>query len=75
MRWLLGARLFLARVFLPRTLRGSESETPAVNDVVLCLEASQVYSPGVDSACVYQDGIVASCVYSPGIDATQVGCC
>lgn len=74
MRWLLGARLFLTRVFLPRTLRGAEQEAASV-EVSLCLEAQQAYSPGIDSACVYQDGIVASCVYSPGIDAKQVGCC
>lgn len=74
MRWLLGARTFLSRVFLPRTLRGAGSQTEEIA-VVLCLEAQQVYSPGIDSACVYQDGIVASGVYSPGIDASQVGCC
>ena len=74
MRWLLGARLFLTRIFLPRTLRGA-SQSSGGGSVSICLEAQQVYSPGIDSACVYQDGIVACCVYSPGIDASQVGCC
>lgn len=76
MRWLLGARLFLTRIFLPRTLRGAGDLTPELTDpVTLCMQEIEVGKPGFECSQVGQIGFVASDVGRPGFEVSQAGCC
>jgi hypothetical protein len=44
-------------------------------EIILCMEALGVFTPGADAVGVFRNGDVARGVFASGAEAVQVGCC